>query len=33
LRRFLEWASESGPSDGGYERSLAEMREKGLLRG
>jgi dTDP-L-rhamnose 4-epimerase len=33
LRRFLAWASESGPSDGGYERSLAEMREKGLLRG
>jgi dTDP-L-rhamnose 4-epimerase len=33
LRRFLEWASESEPSRGGYERSLAEMRQRGLLHG
>lgn len=33
LRRFLEWASEASPSNAGYEQSLAEMRERGLLRG
>ncbi len=33
LSRFLSWASDSSPSDAGYERSLAEMRERGLLRG
>jgi dTDP-L-rhamnose 4-epimerase len=33
LRRFLEWAIESAPEASGYERSLAEMRERGLLRG
>lgn len=33
LKRFLEWAEQSAPSTEGYERSLAEMREKGLLHG
>ena len=33
LRRFLEWATESDPAESGYEQSLAEMRERGLLRG
>lgn len=33
LRRFLEWATESSPEESGYEQSLAEMMERGLLRG
>ena len=33
IRKFLEWASESEPELGGYERSLVEMKEKGLLHG
>jgi len=33
LRRFLEWAGESEPSGSGYEQSLAEMRQRGLLHG
>lgn len=33
LCRFLEWAAESSPSDSGYEHSLKEMKERGLLRG
>lgn len=33
LRQFLEWAMERAPEDSGYEKSLAEMRERGLLRG
>jgi dTDP-L-rhamnose 4-epimerase len=33
LARFLAWASDWSPSDTGYEGSLAEMRERGLLRG
>lgn len=33
LRRFLEWALESVPEESGYERSLVEMKERGLLRG
>jgi dTDP-L-rhamnose 4-epimerase len=32
LKRFLDWAQESAPSIEGYERSLAEMRIRGLLR-
>jgi dTDP-L-rhamnose 4-epimerase len=31
LRRFLQWANESEPSTGGYEQSLSEMRQRGLL--
>jgi dTDP-L-rhamnose 4-epimerase len=31
LREFLNWASQSEPTTGTYERSLAEMKEKGLL--
>lgn len=31
LRRFLEWATESEPSTTGYERSLDELRQRGLL--
>jgi dTDP-L-rhamnose 4-epimerase len=33
LKNFLAWASESKPSLGAYERSLTEMRERGLLHG
>jgi len=33
LKLFLEWAGESAPSVQGYERSLLEMEEKGLLHG
>jgi len=33
LREFLEWSEESEPEFGGYERSLAEMRDRGLLHG
>ncbi len=32
LKRFLAWAEQSSPSIEGFERSLAEMRDKGLLR-
>lgn len=31
LHKFLEWASESDPELSGYERSLAEMKARGLL--
>ena len=33
LQKFLDWAGESEPSSEGYERSLAEMAERGLMRG
>jgi dTDP-L-rhamnose 4-epimerase len=33
LRRFLAWAEESAPEVSGYERSLDEMRQRGLLHG
>lgn len=32
LKRFLAWAEQSSPSTEGYERSLGEMRDRGLLR-
>jgi dTDP-L-rhamnose 4-epimerase len=32
LKRFRAWAEQSSPSTEGYEHSLAEMRERGLLR-
>ncbi|MHB1938875.1 MAG: NAD-dependent epimerase/dehydratase family protein [Acidobacteriaceae bacterium] len=32
LKRFLAWAEQSSPSTEGYERSLVEMRDRGLLR-
>jgi dTDP-L-rhamnose 4-epimerase len=31
LQRFLTWADETKPSESGYERSLAEMKQRGLL--
>jgi dTDP-L-rhamnose 4-epimerase len=33
LQRFLQWANKSAPSSRGYEQSLAEMRQRGLLHG
>jgi dTDP-L-rhamnose 4-epimerase len=33
LHAFLQWANESAPSNSGYERSLLEMKARGLLRG
>jgi dTDP-L-rhamnose 4-epimerase len=33
LRKFLEWANQSAPVTSGYEQSLMEMKERGLLRG
>lgn len=33
LQRFLQWANESEPSSNGYEQSLAELRQRGLLHG
>ena len=33
LQRFLEWANEREPLKGGYEQSLAEMKQQGLLHG
>jgi dTDP-L-rhamnose 4-epimerase len=33
LRQFLQWANESEPSMSGYEQSLSEMRQRGLLHG
>jgi dTDP-L-rhamnose 4-epimerase len=33
LERFLTWTKQSEASTAGYEHSLAEMRERGLLRG
>lgn len=32
LEKFLAWADETGPGDSAYERSLAEMKDRGLLR-
>jgi dTDP-L-rhamnose 4-epimerase len=32
LKRFLAWAEQSSPSTEGYEHSLTEMRDRGLLR-
>ena len=32
LKRFMMWAERSPPSTEGYERSLTEMRDRGLLR-
>jgi dTDP-L-rhamnose 4-epimerase len=33
LRYFLEWANNSEPSADGYEHSLIEMKQRGLLHG
>jgi dTDP-L-rhamnose 4-epimerase len=33
LKVFLEWANEFVPARSGYEESLVEMKERGLLRG
>jgi dTDP-L-rhamnose 4-epimerase len=33
LRQFLQWANQSAPSVSGYEQSLSEMRQRGLLHG
>ena len=32
IAELVDWAKESGPQASGYEASLAEMREKGLLK-
>jgi dTDP-L-rhamnose 4-epimerase len=33
LQQFLKWANSTEPTVGGYERSLVEMKERGLLHG
>jgi len=33
LRQFLLWAESQKPENASYEKSLSEMREKGLMRG
>lgn len=33
IRRFAAWAATQGPTSSAYERSLAEMKERGLMRG
>lgn len=33
LQKFLEWASEDTANSDGYDRSLNEMRSRGLMRG
>jgi dTDP-L-rhamnose 4-epimerase len=33
IRRFAAWAATQGPKSSAYERSLAEMRERGLMHG
>jgi dTDP-L-rhamnose 4-epimerase len=33
LQSFLEWASERTPASKGYEQSLVEMKQRGLLHG
>ncbi len=33
IRQFLEWAAAQAPSEGGYEASLKEMADKGLMHG
>lgn len=33
INRFAAWAATQGPTNSPYERSLAEMKERGLMRG
>ncbi|HEX5235542.1 MAG TPA: SDR family NAD(P)-dependent oxidoreductase [Silvibacterium sp.] len=33
IRQFLAWANRSEPDSSGYERSLAELKQRGLLHG
>lgn len=33
IERFAEWVANLGPANSTYERSLAEMRERGLMKG
>lgn len=33
IERFVAWAAELGPTASAYERSLAEMRKRGLFKG
>lgn len=33
IRQFATWAATQGPKDSAYERSLSEMKERGLMRG
>lgn len=33
IRRFAAWAATQGPQSSAYEQSLAEMKERGLMRG
>lgn len=32
IRQFARWAAEQGPAGSAYERSLAELRERGLMQ-
>lgn len=32
IARFCEWVLASGPQESGYEKSIAEMKEKGLMK-
>jgi len=33
IARFAAWVAEQGPTESAYEKSLAEMRERGLMKG
>ena len=33
IQRFAAWAATQGPKESAYEKSLAEMKERGLMRG
>ena len=33
IERFAAWVSDRGPEKSAYEESLAEMRERGLMKG
>jgi dTDP-L-rhamnose 4-epimerase len=33
IQQFATWAATQGPKDSAYERSLSEMKERGLMRG
>jgi len=32
ISEFCEWVLASGPQESGYEKSIVEMREKGLMK-
>jgi dTDP-L-rhamnose 4-epimerase len=33
LQQFLGWAEETDPEPGGYDRSMEELKQRGLLHG